>query len=223
MVEAPFWSSKVNSQKLTKVSLKILIQAGMGGRKKISCSDLVDWDVLRNKKNFCLSPPKNLLKLGSWKSTLVLILDILYSIYGINLEKDLKEDDGRRGEENTEEAEDLVDDVVDDVVEEVEERVEDVVEEGEERVEDTEEEREERGEYVVEKTEERVEEADNGMEADLDDLERLEEETTEEEREFEEVADWSWTWLMSSCFKMLMAIEKKICPLSSQFLTMVMI
>ena len=93
------------------------------------------------------------------------------------------------GEENTEEAEDLVDDVVDDVGEELEERVEDVVEEGEERVEDTEEERKERGEYVVEKTDERVEEADNGMEADLDNLRRLEEETTEEEREFEEVAD----------------------------------
>ena len=123
---------------MTHVSAQILLDHGMGGRKKISCSDLLGWDTVRNQKNFCKGPEKDVMTFRSWKSMLVVILDIIYTTFINNIEKDvLKEKGEKKGEKVKEQ---------DKRMEEEAEMVEedgDRVEEGGERV-------EEEGEMVVE-------------------------------------------------------------------------
>ena len=138
---------------MTQVSAQILVDHGMGGRKKISCSDLLDWDIVRNQKNFCKSPEKDVMTFLSWKSRLVVILDIIYTTFNINLEKDiLNKKVEKKGEK----------------VKKQEERLEEeaeMVEEDGERVEEEGERVEEEGEMVVEDGD-RVEEEQEFMGVD---------------------------------------------------------
>ena len=90
---------------MTHVSATILIEHGMGGRKKILCSDLLDWDIVKNQKNFCKSPEKDVITPRSWKSTLVVILDIIYTTFNINLEKDILKENVDKKEEKVKEQE----------------------------------------------------------------------------------------------------------------------
>ena len=161
---------------MTQVSAKILIEHGMGGRKKISCSDLLDWDIVRNQKNFCKSPEKDVMTLRSWKSTLVVILDIIYTTFNINLEKDiLKENVDKKGEKVKEQEKRMEEgpEIVEEDVENVGEVGEMVVEDGD-RVEEEEDwtglevedqelrmAREKRMERLVREDKKRKEERDN--------------------------------------------------------------
>ena len=100
MNNAPFWNYRVKMENLTNYSKKILLKSNIS-KNKLSCSELTDWENIRTLKLFSKGPNKDLLALGAWKATLVVATDILYQIFGINIEKSgvnkdrVREDTGR--------------------------------------------------------------------------------------------------------------------------------
>ena len=100
MNNAPFWNYRVKMENLTNYSKKILLKSNIS-KNKLSCSELTDWENIRSLKLFSKGPNKDLLALGAWKATLVVATDILYQIFGINIEKSgvnkdrVREDTGR--------------------------------------------------------------------------------------------------------------------------------
>ena len=82
---SPSWMAKVKVDKLCQEGKEILFMAGVGGEKKrISLNDLVEWDKIRNLKNWSHGPNVDHLSIG-WKDLQVLICVILYWHYKLDL------------------------------------------------------------------------------------------------------------------------------------------